>query len=234
MRKLTQEEVIKRFKDKHGDKYDYSLVIYINSTTSVIINCPQHGSFEQIPKSHLKGIGCKYCGIEKSSISLINTFKGKRNWDFYQPSEYKLIPLSNGKLVKVDNYDFNELKCYNWYLCVGYAENKQLGLMHRYIMSCPDDKVIDHINHDKLDNRKQNLRICTISQNGMNQFLQTVDKTSIYKGVYWDKSRNKWQSNIVLNKKRKYIGRFDCEIDAAKAYDKKAKELFGEFALTNF
>ena len=63
-RRLTQEEFIRRAREKHGGKYDYSKVRYVNNSTPVIIGCPIHGDFEQRPDSHLQGKGCRYCGIK--------------------------------------------------------------------------------------------------------------------------------------------------------------------------
>lgn len=64
-KKLTKDEFIKKAKEIHGDKYDYSKVNYINNHTSIIIICPEHGEFSQIPSSHLLGYGCKKCAIKK-------------------------------------------------------------------------------------------------------------------------------------------------------------------------
>lgn len=93
---------------------------------------------------------------------------------------------------------------------------------------------IDHINHNILDNRKCNLRACSHSKNMMNQQTQIKNKTSIYKGVRFYKRTNKWVSQIKINQKYNHIGFFTSEIEAAKAYDNKAIELFGEFANLNF
>lgn len=75
------------------------------------------------------------------------------------------------------------------------------------------------------------MRISTYSQNGANQIPKK--KTSKYKGVCWYKAGNKWVAYIRKNNKKQHLGYHDLEVDAAKAYDKKAKELFGEFALVN-
>ncbi len=91
---------------------------------------------------------------------------------------------------------------------------------------------IDHINGDGLDNRKSNLRIC---KHGENQYNSKMPKnnTSGYKGVYWDKRRNKWISQININGKHVYIGQFINAIDAANAYDKAAMQYHKEFAKPN-
>lgn len=154
--------------------------------------------------------------------------------DLIQPEDYKLIPLTKGKFAKVDNEDFEKLKNINWVYNNKYARNIKSGYMHRFIMNTPINMDTDHINHDTLDNRKYNLRICSRSKNNMNTISVDVNKKSIYKGVTWFKRDLKWKSQIMINYKNIHIGYFTSEIEAAKAYDKKAKELFGEFALTNF
>lgn len=105
-------------------------------------------------------------------------------------------------------------------------------MMHRLIMEAKQQQKVDHINGDGLDNRKENLRFATTSENAMNK-CSTKNKSSSYKGVSWYKRYKKWQAQIKFKGKSIYIGIFDTEIEAAKAYDNKAKELFGEFAKLN-
>jgi len=94
-------------------------------------------------------------------------------------------------------------------------------------------KYLDHIDGDTLNDRMSNLRQCTISQNGMNRG-SGKNSSSQYKGVHWDKSRDKWCSQILVNGNKKHLGRFAKEKDAAMAYDKAANELHGIFARLNF
>jgi len=105
--------------------------------------------------------------------------------------------------------------------------------MHRVILKAPEDKFIDHINHNGLDNRKSNLRICTMQQNAWNMRKQRGNRVSQYKGVTRRNDTGKWQARIICNRKRISIGCFDDEMAAAMAYDNKAKELFGEYAALN-
>jgi hypothetical protein len=153
----------------------------------------------------------------------------------------KLIPVTQRKFAIVDTEDYGWLNKYKWFVfcqnptCyagrTGVNSNRHI-LMHREILNCPPDLVVDHINHNGLDNRKQNLRICTRSQNNRNRRPQ--GKTSRYKGVCRDKRRDKFVARIYLNGKQIHLGYFDDEIAAAKAYDKAARELFGQFAYLNF
>lgn len=152
-----------------------------------------------------------------------------------QPKDYKIIVTYNGLSCKVDNEDFDYLKKIPWKMNKNfYACNTTYGLMHRIITKCEKGKVVDHINHDTTDNRKSNLRICTNNFNSMNSRKIKLNKSSVYKGVSWYKRDGIWTSYIMISRKRIYLGRFKCEIEAAKAYDKKAKELFGEYAYLNF
>jgi len=154
------------------------------------------------------------------------------------------IKLTQGKVALVDNNMFDCLNKHKWHAychhrhwyairSIRKANGKQTTQsMHRIIINIPKGLQIDHQNHNGLDNRKSNLRICTNAQNQYNQKLR--QGSSKYKGVYLDKQREKWKAQIQLNNKQIHIGRFLDEIDAAKAYDKKAIELFGKFACLNF
>jgi hypothetical protein len=95
-------------------------------------------------------------------------------------------------------------------------------------------KDLDHISGDKSDNRICNLREATRSQNEMNNAKINSPCSSQFKGVSFFKRDNKWNSSITLNGRKFYLGRFKSEIDAARAYDVKAIELFGEYARLNF
>lgn len=140
----------------------------------------------------------------------------------------------------IDTEDYDKIKEYRFhkanvskhseYFRVKTNDNQYL---HRLIVGKPQKGLyIDHINRNTLDNRKCNLRFVTPSQNGMNR-TRYKNKTSKYKGVHWDKSRKKWKVEIKLNQVCRHIGRFDNEIDAVMAYNEKAKELFGEYAVLN-
>ncbi len=105
--------------------------------------------------------------------------------------------------------------------------------LSRYVLRCGQTSLdVDHINRDKLDNRKANLRLATRSQNQANT-LPKKDSKSGLKGVSWYKKNHKWVAGVRINRKFIYLGAFSDKYNAAKAYDKKAVELFGEFALTN-
>ena len=134
----------------------------------------------------------------------------------------------------IDLDDMELIKNIKW--CMnkdGYAINSTIGKMHRLIMNCPTDKVIDHKNGNRLDNRKSNLRICTQSENIKNQNKQKRNTSSQYKGVCYCKQKNKWVVRIQINNKRKHIGYYGSEYEASIAYDKSAILYFGVYAKLN-
>jgi len=146
-----------------------------------------------------------------------------------------LTPNKHHKFVLVDNEDYKWLNQYTWYFTnVGYATteiNYKRYLMHRLIMKTPKGMDTDHINHNILDNRRENLRIATRAQNNANG--KGRKHTSIYKGICWVTEKKKWKAQIAFNKKTIHLGYFNNELRASKIYDKKARELYGEFALSN-
>ena len=162
------------------------------------------------------------------------------------------ITRQNGKeyTVIVDNEDYEELMKYKWYILKKtntfyvqrhgkrYENGKYIRekiLLHRQVLGATDSKIfIDHINHNGLDNRKENLRIANPTQNQHNQKPHKTYRghstSSKYKGVSWHKKLEKWQSQINIgNGKKKHLGYFHNEEDARDAYETKAKELQKEF-----
>ena len=153
----------------------------------------------------------------------------------------KEIKLTRGQVTLVDDEDFEYLNQFNFHakpgqntyyaICKIKANGKYLNKrLHRLIMNPPDNMEVDHIDRDGLNNQKSNLRICTHQQNQMN-CLKQKNTTSKYKGVHFN-GKN-YHSYIKINQKRIHIGYYDREIDAAKAYDKKAKELYKEYSNIN-
>ena len=141
----------------------------------------------------------------------------------------------------IDDEDFELVNKYTWSIgTYGYArrniyisKGKTTAIsMHRLIMNAQKGQMVDHINGDKLDNRKSNLRFCNKAKNAMNCKVHKHN-TSGYKGVAWHKQAKKWRAYIVLNDKQKSLGVFNSKEEAALAYNKAAIELFGEFAKVN-
>ena len=156
----------------------------------------------------------------------------------------KEIKLSQGYVALVDDEEFDRLRLFHWSITKMkcnhiYAQRKyfkidgipQPSLMHRLILNVPKDKQIDHKDGNGLNNQKENLRIASRSQNQANS--KSESGKSKFKGVC-PFGKNRWRAYIVKDWKQNHIGCFNSESEAAKAYDKKAIELYGEYAKTNF
>jgi hypothetical protein len=153
----------------------------------------------------------------------------------------KLIPLPDGKFTQVDDADFEWLMQWNWRLGGhGYALRNVKGnygksiYMHREIMGTPTGMDTDHINGDKLDNRRSNLRICNRGRNIINAPKHKGNKTSVFKGVSLHRHTGKWEAYINVDKKRIYLGLYPTPEEAARVYDAAALNIYGEFARPNF
>jgi hypothetical protein len=144
------------------------------------------------------------------------------------------IILKNNIVIIVDNEDFENLKNYRWYLdSDGYPQtwigNKRIK-MHHLICPIREGLEVDHRNQNKCDNRRENLRLVTISQNRANRDLQCNNKTG-FKGV--DIHKGRWRAQIKFNKKKIHIGYFPTKEEAARAYNESATRYFGNYAFLN-
>jgi hypothetical protein len=159
----------------------------------------------------------------------------------------KEVVLTNGDVALVDDEDYEIVTSYTWRrwgrhnVWYAYTTSQPNILMHRLIMGLPDG-IIDHKDKNGLNNQKANLRVCTNAENIRNS-RKRKDNTSGYKGVIFKCAYHKgkkyplkkpWQAYIHFNKKQIHIGYYHTSEEAARAYDKKAKKYFGEFACLNF
>jgi len=162
----------------------------------------------------------------------------------------RTIPLGGkraaGRVALVDDQDYDLVIAYRWHVALVSRPGRDAGpyaqtnakdgdgrfrslKMHNLILGC---KGVDHINSDGLDNQRHNLRPATTPQNNAHVRPQLRAKTSLYKGVYWDRQHKIWRARI--GRPQREVGRFASEEDAARAYDAAALALWGEFALLNF
>jgi len=156
----------------------------------------------------------------------------------------KKIPLTQGQVALVDDHDFEELSKFRW--CAHKKRNgyyavrcpmidgkQKMVQMHRVIFGVTDPKIlIDHADGNPLNNCRDNLRVCNHSENGRNQGKQKNNRSG-YKGVFWDKRKEKWGASIRTRDRRINLGYFSTAELAAKAYNEAAKEHHKQFAKMN-
>jgi hypothetical protein len=144
----------------------------------------------------------------------------------------KEIQLTKGYITLIDDDDFYKIAQFKWQYNMGYAQahmgNKTVYL-HRYIMYASDGVLVDHINRNSLDNRKENLRFVTQSQNGMNREKYS-NNTSGYKGVSWNPKRSRFAAHIQKDRKQLFLGWFKTAEEAYEVYKTAQKELHREYA----
>ena len=154
------------------------------------------------------------------------------------------IRLFCGSEAVVDDEYYPKVNKLSWYFHSGYAARNRpmrrketawpkIIFMHSIILPAPNGFVVDHINGNRLDNRRENLRLVTVQQNNFNRRSNINYCSSRYKGVFWIEERQLWRSSIKLNGKSTNLGYFRSEEDAASAYNFYAVKLFGSFARLN-
>jgi hypothetical protein len=158
------------------------------------------------------------------------------------------IPLPSGHIALIDEEDWELVKPYKWHASgnngrsrkivyvrttIYRPSGKPIGIqLHRLIMGAAPGVQVDHIDHNALDNRRGNLRICTPGQNNANQRVKR-NNSSGYKGVSWHKGTGKWLARTRLAGQEQYLGLFDDPWEAAQAYNAAVQAIWGPFALIN-
>lgn len=152
------------------------------------------------------------------------------------------IPLTKGRVSPVSPESYQLVKDRRWYAmwnrvarsfyALGCGGTTKTLCLHRVVLRAPAGMLVDHINHDTLDNRLANVRLATASNNQHNSRTPR-NNTSGFKGVNWYRERGVWRARISVAGKRRTVGSFSTAEEAALAYDAAARSAYGEFALTN-
>jgi hypothetical protein len=157
------------------------------------------------------------------------------------------INLGKGLVAVIDDEDADLVVGFKWYAMKApqhtdrfYAAGwkhmppgRYFVHLHRLIMNAQPGQLVDHIDRNTLNCRRSNLRFVTRQQNNCNRSPKGAAKTSKYKGVFFCRTHGVWRAAIARNRKRYNLGKFATEDDAARAYNVKARELFGDFAYLN-
>ena len=190
--------------------------------------------------TNLKAGTTKSCGcLNKEIVSNNSKTKNKKENQYDLSGECGIGYDSKNREFYFDIDDYDKIKDYYWYTdnnsgyISAYVDGNKI-MMHRLVTNCPDDMNVDHKhgNTTRNDNRKNNLRICTIQENRMNAGLQS-NNTSGCTGVVWNKRVSKWMANIKYNNKRIHLGYFVNFDDAVKARKRAEEKYFGEFSYDN-
>jgi hypothetical protein len=217
-----------KFIDLTGMAFDRLKVIkYVGESKWLCeCNCPKHNQVV-VKGNNLKSGNTTSCGC-----------KTKKYWEPINIDQYTYgIPLTKGHVAFIDKDDFDKVKDYAWwsdydkvldsFYAKGWIDGKNIR-MHRLILNVPTNTIVDHKDHNTLNNKKNNLRLCTQSQNCQNKRMQSDNSTG-YKGVYLEKKTNKYRSKIRINGKLKHLGYYSTAIEAYTAYKTVAEKIHGEF-----
>lgn len=176
----------------------------------------------------------KSCGCLKRERTIARNKEGIKRNTYDLSGEFGIGYTAHGIPFYFDLEDYEKIKDYTWNIIKGYvvtSVDRHTISMHRVIMDAPQELMVDHINHDTKDNRKNNLRLCTAADNAANVQISSAN-TSGAKGVYKRPSGN-YTVYISKNNKRLWLGTYKTLQEAAKVYDEKAVEIYGEFACLN-
>ena len=231
-------DIIGKFQDLTGQRFGKLVVIKRvenNDRNQVrwLCQCDCGNTHITISHSLTKGL-CRSCGCLQQEAIEKNQQRKYNNYDLL--GEYGIGYTLKGEEFYFDIEDYDKIKNYCWHINTdGYVvttinQTHSKIKMHRLVMDVINNHNVnvDHIYHNKNDNRKSQLRLVTNSQNQYNTIL-SKDNTSGYKGVYWHKKHNQWEALISYNKKQIYLGLYDNIEDAIKARQQAEIKYFGEY-----
>lgn len=193
--------------------------------------CEERNIIPVIGKS-IKSGNTKSCGCLEYETKCMSKNTKYNTYDL--SGEYGIGYTSSGDEFWFDKEDYDLIKDYCWYTHHGYIETRDADniiSMHRLVLGLDkdDNRNVDHIKHNKFDNRKKYLRICDHIDNCKNRELG-INNTSGYKGVHWHSRDSIWEAQITVNKQKKYLGRFVNLSDAVKARADAEQKYFDEFS----
>ena len=226
---FTPEQIL-QIRDDNRSSYVIAEEFGVNATTIQKIRKLETYSWVSDESSSRKRSGSEN---EKASKPI--------NFAFVDEGTMKVI-FRNGTECIFDSEDYEKLKEYRWRLIRGrtnlyagaetYGSETKRVLMHRLVMNCPEDMVVDHINGDGLDNRKENLRVATRSQNSKNRKVNS-NNTSGYKGVTFDQTSGSYRASIMCDYEIIHLGLFSTAEEAAQAYADASAKYHGEYGRTH-
>lgn len=247
----------KRIEIKSGDRYGRLTIIkevrhHIKpcgcKRRKFLVQCdcgsdPFEVSLDNLRSGNTCSCGCVRKEIAKGKVKKINKKNHNKKSNLFLihvPSNTVIGYTTKMEKFYFDREDLEKVKQYCWSINNnnGYLQgrNTNTGKMirlHRLIINCPKDKVIDHANRNKLDCRKVNLRICTVAENNKNKSIGKRNKSGVV-GVSWHKRENKWRAYINVDNKHIHLGYFTDKEEAIKARLQAEKEYFGDYAPTNY
>lgn len=195
-------------------------------------------------KDVLWEVQCKFCG-RKVTMIRSDIMKGKHTCMCLRPSSNKgkikgnkytvngnhTVTMfdSNGKSFTFDFEDLAKVQKYTWVVSKGYVRNGNSNiLLHQYLMNCPKDKVVDHIDGNPLNCIKSNMRVCSTFQNNRNHKV-SKNNTSGYTGIHYYKRVNKYVASIYHDSKRVHLGYFNTLEEAIEVRKEAEEKYFGEY-----
>jgi hypothetical protein len=224
---------ISRFQDLSGQKIGRWTVRHLtritdNGDARFLCQC-DCGTERELFGFMLRGKKTQSCGCYARELRT-------KKWSPVDCGDHFKIPLSQGKFAKIDKEDYLKIQNLSW--CInpqGYAIARPRGVgkqrlinMQQVILGIIKGKEIDHINHDKTDNRKQNIRFCTRQQNTWNT-SKSKGKSSLYRGIHWVHEKKRWYVRIRCNHKESFLGYYRDIKEAVEARRAMARKLYGEF-----